>query len=210
MPGYILRSINLLNILLVAVAVASAQYVFSPPVVKTLRITPPAVKAAPVTENARKTKAEPAQSLIDYALIADQNLFHPDRKIPPEKVAAKPLPIPEFVLYGTLITDETGLAYMVDKKAPVSTPGRGNRTRVLKKGETLSGFVLKSVEPDRVVMVRDKEVMTVMLADPKDRGKETAAKTAAAVPSVPGAPASSTGSTPPNLGRRAITPHMNR
>jgi hypothetical protein len=81
----------------------------------------------------------------DYAVIGYQNLFHPDRKIPPEKKELPPLPMPEFVLFGTLLTPDLSVAYLEDKKAPVSTPGRGPRQTALKKGETLSGFTLREI-----------------------------------------------------------------
>lgn len=36
----------------------------------------------------------------DFTLIAEENLFHPDRKIPAEKKEEQPLPKPDFVLYA--------------------------------------------------------------------------------------------------------------
>lgn len=102
----------------------------------------------------------------EYRSIADENLFHPDRIIPPEKKAEAALPKPEFVLYGTLITPELSLAYMEDKKAPVTTPGRGQRQTALKIGESLSGFRLKEVTKDRVTMVRGEETLQVLLQEP--------------------------------------------
>ena len=113
-------------------------------------------------------------SLSDYTVIADANLFHPERKIPPEKKEEPPpLPKPDLILYGTVITDDTSLAYLEDLKTPRNTPGRGRRQLTLKKGDVLSGFTLKDVEAEKIVMVRGDEQMTVYVRDPqrpKSRG----------------------------------------
>jgi len=110
--------------------------------------------------------------LSDYVVIAEKNLFHPERTIPVEKKEKKPLPKPDFVLYGTLINSDTNKAFMDDLKAPYSTPGRGKRQRILRQGDSLSGFKLKEVLEDRVVMTRAGESIEVRLDDQKgQRGK---------------------------------------
>ena len=77
------------------------------------------------------------------------------------------LPKPDFVLYGTMISGDTNLAFMEDTKAPQGTPGRGKRQRVLKVGQILSGFTLKELSDDRVIMARGEERLTVYLIDPQ-------------------------------------------
>jgi type II secretory pathway component PulC len=86
-----------------------------------------------------------------------------------DKVANPPLPKPEFVLYGVLITDDASVAYVEDKKALQSTAGRGERQVALRKGETLSGFTLTEIGADKIVMVRGDEIITVNLSEPKVR-----------------------------------------
>ncbi|HTR45421.1 MAG TPA: hypothetical protein VMH06_06895, partial [Thermodesulfovibrionales bacterium] len=162
---YLFRNITVLNIVLAAVAAAWASTVISPMVRTHTSFTPPALKK---TEPAKEEI--PAQSQVpspqDYTLIADQNLFHPERKIPVEKPPGPPPPPPpEFVLYGTLVTDSTSVAYMEDRKAPQSTAGRGKRQVSLKKGETLSGFVVREIDADKVVMAKGEESITVHLND---------------------------------------------
>jgi len=162
---YLFRNITVLNVVLAVVAAAWAGTVISPLVRTNAVFTPPPVKK---TEPAKEEL--PAQSQVpspqDYTLIADQNLFHPERKIPVEKPPGPPPPPPpEFVLYGTLMTDTTSVAYMEDKKAPQSTAGRGKRQISLKRGEMLSGFILKDIDPEKVVMVRGDESITVRLTD---------------------------------------------
>jgi len=162
--GYFLRNINLLNILLTAIIVSALFYVL-PRVNPEVKFTAPLVKETQPSANAPKTGTETAAPPIDFNIIAEQNLFHPDRKIPVEKSQEKSLPKPDLVLYGTLISDSLSLAYVEDKQAPLLTPGRGKRLRVLKKGDSISGFVLKTVEPERIVLVRGDETMTVALTD---------------------------------------------
>ena len=179
-----LRNINVMNLGLSALILYFAYFLLFP-----LMDLPVAYSLPPVKPSATgKTETEPPlqQTLnsMEYTQIADQNLFHPERIIPPEKKAEAPLPKPEFVLYGTLITSDLGIAYLEDKKgAPVTTPGRGKRQTAIKKGESLSGFILKELFNDRVVMNRGEETMTVYLNDsqtPKAReGVPDQTKTAA-------------------------------
>ena len=194
-----LRNINVINLGLSSLILYFAYFLLFP-----LLDLPVAYSLPPVKPSATgKTETEPplqqTHNPMEYTQIADQNLFHPERIIPPEKKAEAPLPKPEFVLYGTLITSDLGIAYLEDKKsAPVTTAGRGKRQTALKKGESLSGFILKELFNDRVVMNRGEETMTVYLNDsqaPKAREgvpdlTKTAPKTAAAgtppVPSRPG------------------------
>ena len=148
--GHILKNLNLLNVLLAAALVATAHYIVFPLVNKKPDFSPPAIKALPEQVKNQTAPGESAGASIDYVVIADQNLFHPDRKIPVDKPQEKTLPKPELVLYGTLIADNISLAYVEDVKSPLTTAGRGKRLRVLKKGDALSGFVLKSIEPDTI------------------------------------------------------------
>ena len=137
--------------------------------------------------------------------------------IPPEKIVeiAAVIPKPELVLYGTLISDNVSIAYVEDKKAPYSTPGRGKRQTQLKKGDNVSGYVLQDIEPNRIVLVKGEEKLVVML-DEKDRkrGGETATPAAATSspgglppsPAVPAAsrPATSPATAVPSSASRAI------
>jgi len=171
----LLRSINVLNILLAAALIAAAQFIVLPLAGLEPKISLPAVKAVSAKhEEEKKAGHEPAAPPIDYTLIADQNLFHPERKIPTDKPSdkEKPLPKAEFVLYGTVIDGDMSLAYVDDKQSPISTPGRGKRLRVLKKGDSLSGYILKDIMPDRIVMARGEDVITVDLMNPKAKSRD--------------------------------------
>jgi type II secretory pathway component PulC len=127
--------------------------------------------------------------LQEYAVVAEKNLFHPDRIIPVLKVEVT-VPRPEFVLYGTLITDQVSIAYLSDSKAPRTTPGRGPRQTSLKIGETMSGYTLKEILHDSIVMVHgDDRIVVNVLADSKKKrtGPATIASTPQASPGPPGA-----------------------
>jgi hypothetical protein len=184
--GSLLRNINVLNIILFVVALVLADYVVFPLLNMEVKYVP----AIPKKLSDQKEE-KPAQSQTsnptDYTIIADQNLFHPERKIPPEKKEEEAaLPKPEFVLYGTLITDNLKFAYLEDKKSPRSTPGRGKRQTALKLGETMSGYTLKEIDHDKVVMAKGEETLIVKVIDSsvkKDREAVTTPVTSTAPPS---------------------------
>ena len=191
---YLYGSVNILNVALLTLIAATLIFAVVPLIRMKMKFTVPAAKTKAVsTVEATPATPRTPPSPLDYVMIGDNNLFHPERRIPPEKKAEKALPKPELVLYGTIIHDGVGLAYIEDKKAPKTTPGRGNRQQVIKKGDVLSGFVLKEIESDKIVLTRGEEVMTVHLSDEgKRRGAETgkgAAQPAAAARGPAAAPA---------------------
>jgi hypothetical protein len=170
-----LGNLSVINdILALALALFLSLAVF-PMFSKTVRIRVPVPKKQPAAAAAAQKQEEAkTPSPADYVVIAEQNLFHPERKIPVDKKdAAAPLPKPEFVLYGTLLTDELHLAYMEDKKAPQNSPSRGKKQIPVKLGESLSGFTLKEIDTDKVVMIRGEEKIDVYLND-TTKSRETA------------------------------------
>ncbi len=172
----ILRNINVLNIVLLSLILSMANY-------SVLRILYPDAKyAVPFREKRPPLNQESAHnefsppSPTDYLNIAEDNLFHPERRIPPEKIVEPELPKPDFVLYGTMISDDVRIAYLEDLKAPRSTPGRGKRQIAVKNGDSLSGFILSYVDNDRIVMMRGEEYLMVQVMDkrkPKMRGDQS-------------------------------------
>jgi hypothetical protein len=162
-----------LNVALLSVTSLFGLYVLMPALQKEVSFIPPPAKKQDDTAE-QKDEPPPASSPLEFAMIADQNLFHPERRIPPEKKdAPPPLPKPEIVLHGTLVTEEVSVAYIDDIKAPYTTPGRGKRLRAMKKGESLSGFVLKEIGEDKILLVRGEEHMVVTLNDPsKPKARE--------------------------------------
>jgi len=172
---YILKNITLLNILLIIVIIMGINYIALPFFNVDIKYIPPHVKEITNKDSGIPEKKPP--SFTEYMIIAEQNPFHPERIIPVEKVEKKeekkeekkPLPKPEIVLYGTVISDDISLAYIEDKKNPVTTPGRGKRVSVIKKGQEVGGFILKEIQSDKIVLEREKEKMIVNLISPSKK-----------------------------------------
>jgi hypothetical protein len=162
----ILHNINILNIILIAAVAAFAAYSIFPTIEMKVKYALPSAKKMGETADTEPREPE-IPSVMQYTAIVDDNLFHPERRIPPEKKDEVPLPKPEFVLYGTMISDDLSLAYLEDMKAPRNTPGRGKRQVALKKGDSLSGFILKEILTDKVTMVRGEERLIVAMNDPQ-------------------------------------------
>jgi hypothetical protein len=176
--NYILKNINLLNLILIAVIILLANYTFLPIFNKSVKFKLPSVKQAIDHKNEKPAESS-VQSPSDYTIIAEENLFHPERKIPVEKTEGKPLPEPEFVLYGTLITDNLRVAYLEDLKAPHTTEGRGKRQLALRLGNSLSGYTLVEISPDKVIMAKGDDKIEVSIINPSKRktgGKIAATK----------------------------------
>jgi len=189
---YFSRNINLLNLILLAIIVLILYTIF--PLFKMdLKYTLPAVKKSLDNQDEKSVESRTHTiSPSDYMLISEENLFHPERRIPPEKKEEQPLPKPEFVLYGILITNDISFAYLEDTKAPRNTPGRGKRQIALKKGATLSGFNLKEINVDSIVMVRGEEKMTLYVHDTQRPKKRESTAHPSTVPKVPQQPAAKT------------------
>lgn len=139
-------------------------------------------------------------SPADYVLIGEENPFHPERRIPPEKKAEPELPKPDFILYGTLIMDDIAVAYLEDLKAPRTTPGRGKRQIAIKRGDSMSGFTLREIQADSIVMVRGEERILVHMMNqqkPKQRDSTTTASQQARAPAKQSQQPQHTAPTPP-------------
>jgi len=169
----VLKNLTVLNGFLSAVIALWIFLLVVPFVNMDIKITAArANKLALGTKTASTESTTPA--LVDYTLISELNLFHPDRKIPPEKADEKAVPRPEIVLYGTLLTNDVSIAYIEDKKSPRTSPGRGKRQIAVEKGYNLNGYILKEIKPDNIVFVKGDERLLVRLEDgDKRRDAET-------------------------------------
>jgi len=165
------KDINLLNIILFAMVIVLTAFTLTSLFGRHIKLILPAPKAKAAQQEASAAMNASAPSLSDYAVIAENNLFHPERRTPKDE---KPLPRPELVLYGTIVGNGASIAYVEDKKSPKTTPGRGKRQITLKKGDVLNGFVLKEIKADRIVLTRGEETMVVYLTETgKQRESET-------------------------------------
>lgn len=184
----LLSNITPINIVLAGLVIFFIRYAAAPVSVAKVKYVPPAVKKASA-ENAPKADKgdDKTPSPSDYMIIAEQNLFHPNRIIPAPKAQAAPLPQPEFVLYGTLITDGVQIAYLDDKKSDDKKKGsQAKKQTALRMGDSMSGFVLKEVAPDRVLMQRGEEKVTVSLSQAKLREAPAPAPAPSAAAQAPG------------------------
>lgn len=173
---YLIRSVNVLNLVLLAAAVVVFYYLLDPILQEPAAVAIPPAKeeSAPPAVPARGIEGQPLTS-ADYAVIGDKNLFHPDRVIPPEKKTetAKEKVKPDIVLHGTMITDQMKLAYIEDKKAPATSPGRGTRQSTLKEGDQIGGYKLIQITDKMIVLTNGSEQMTLYLDELKERKTET-------------------------------------
>jgi len=175
--------VNVLNLLLISAIAIFSYSVLFPLVTAEIKYTLPAPKSHVHGEQGQDGDDEEQEeefsetespSIGLYGVVSEENLFHPERTIPVEKKAEQPLPKPDFVLYGTLITDNLAIAYLEDRKAPRSTSGRGKRQVALRKGESLSGFALKEIEAGQIIMARGDEKIVVPIIDPAHPRESTA------------------------------------
>lgn len=171
----ILRNLNLINIVLVVIIAAFVQYKLMP------RLNAPTVFSPTVSavknvavDGERPAENNPELAPQEFEIISELNLFHPDRQIvkytPPPPPQAK-LPPPDFVLYGTLVSDSLALAFIDDRKAPFSSPGRGPRHKTLKKGDTISGFTVKDIDREKVLLARNGEEIVLKKSGSHDDNK---------------------------------------
>jgi hypothetical protein len=202
---YLIDSLNVLNLCLFAAAGVFFFYFLYPLLNVPLSVNVPLPKE--ISSGATASAADPEkQAPADYAVIEAQNLFHPNRIIPPEKTAALQVPRPELVLHGTMITGGLKIAFVQDKKAAPTSPGRGIRQVALKEGETISGYKLTQVTDKMIVLASGEDQMTLYLDELKERKSEiTGTGKAPAAGQAPpatqrtpaGQPALQTPSTPP-------------
>lgn len=180
--NYILRNVNLLNIVLIVIGILLADYAVYPLLKKGSIYNVPAPRELTLEEEEIPMPSVP--SITDHMVIVQQNLFHPERRVPTEaKAEDVPMPSPEFILYGTMVTKDVSLAYIADRNAPQT----GKRHLTLKKGDLLSGYMLTEIEDDRVVMEKGEEKLIVYLYDPQKM--KTREAPSAQQPQVPAPPA---------------------
>lgn len=172
-------------------------YYFLLPSLRTeIKFTLPIAKESSV-ETIKEPSVVISPSLIDYAVIAENNLFHPQRRIPPEKTVTEALPKPEFVLYG-IMSGPPAIVFIEDLRAPISTTGRGKRQRRLQVGDTMSGYTLVEIGKDKIVMAKDDDRIEVSAVDLK----QSKTRVVEAVPRVPAQPRQVNGVSPPQIIKR--------
>ncbi len=184
--AYLKTNATVLNVILLCMAIAIVIMVIFPYTHMKVAFSIPKPVVKPVAGEDKGADVATSPSPSDFLVLADENLFHPERKMPVDKKAE--IPKPELLLYGTLVSDGISLAFVEDKKSAKSTPGRGKRQSVIKKGEVVSGFTVTEIHVDRIVLARGEDKITVNLtAADKKREGEGAPPAPAAAPGKPAA-----------------------
>jgi len=170
---YILKSLNLLNLLMTATAIGFFIHFLNPLLQTSVSVTVPAPGGIP-REMAVRTDETEKPPIVDYTPIGEKNLFHPDRMTPPGKKSpvSLALPRPELMLHGTMMTSELKIAYVEDKKAVQKTPGRNAPYFIVKEGDTVNGYTLKAIAENMIVLSNGEEQMILYLDELKDRKGE--------------------------------------
>jgi hypothetical protein len=179
--GAWIRHVNILNLLIIAAAIGFYLYFLNPLLTTPVTLELPSPKEMLLETESRITQTKKA-SIADDTLIGEQNLFHPDRVMPLEKMekvekkATVSAPRPELVLHGTMILNGLKMAYVEDKKA-AATSGRAAQQLVVKEGDSIGGFILKQITESMIVLANGEEQMILYLDEIKDRKGEITGST---------------------------------
>ncbi|MDQ5984988.1 MAG: hypothetical protein CSYNP_00692 [Syntrophus sp. SKADARSKE-3] len=166
--GRVFRNFNVLNVLL-ALAVMTSFFFTTESFYTPILDAPLSPAQESFAGSTTKPPMSPNTSAIDYAIISDENLFHPERRIPPLKKVETVVIRPEVILYGIVISDNMGIAFVEDKKAPQTTPGRGKRQIALRQGEQFGGYVLQRIEANHIMLARGNDKFFVKLEEGEKR-----------------------------------------
>lgn len=187
------RSVTLLNLLLASAVVLACVSIIFPVTRASSRFKLPQVSPKEAEPQEDPGAAAAALLPTDYAVVSEMNLFHPQRMVPIDVKAQ--LPKPELFLCGVIRYGNDLVAFVEDKKNPTTSPGRGKRQVVLRKGNVYAGYLVTEINNDSIVLARGEQSVSVHLMDPGKRGGKNAA-----------APASRTsGSSSPQMSPSSIS-----
>jgi len=152
------------------------------------------IKFIPEKEATKKsgTKIEGSPSIVGqkdpttieaYILIAEKNIFNPERKdfpiikppAPVAEAAKKPPVRPKIILYGVTIVGEYQAASLTHLGKPLQKGEREIMT--VKVGDRIGEYQLAKILPDRIMMEAPEDTFEVLLYDPKMPKKRTPIKT---------------------------------
>lgn len=113
-------------------------------------LTQPIVAAgSPVSTNHGQANARPDPTFVmlprdAYAEVVTRPLFSPTRRPP---VVVGPGNLSEFKLTGTIISSQGRYALLAQRSRP--------KIERIVQGQTFQGWLVKSIDPDRVILERD-------------------------------------------------------
>ncbi len=107
-----------------------------------------------VPEKPKKPGASTQAPPQEYSIVSEKNLFHPDRKPRESKTSIEDTKKekPDIIIYGTILSGDTRLALIEDKKNPLSTPGRGKRQRLIKEQDKISGYRVLEITENSILI----------------------------------------------------------
>jgi len=144
----------------------------------------PEIKTEPLSARAKESSTR-----ANFLSIAENNIFHPERKEFPITAIAQPQPNvrPQITLYGVAITGDYQSASIAQTGKPV--PKGGRETTTIKIGDRIGDYKLTKIMPDRIQLANGEDSFEVLLFDPKTPKKRMDVKT-------PGKPVAVTSSLP--------------
>jgi hypothetical protein len=121
-------------------------------------------------------------------VIAEKNIFNPDRKEFPLLLAeqAKPLVRPQVILYGVMIRDNYQTASVVIPGRPLLKGEREIKT--IKLGDPVGDYKLAKILPDRITLEAKQDSFEVLLYDPRFPKRRPEMRTTARPPEVASPP----------------------
>ncbi len=132
------------------------------------RVDPPSGAMTP-------REAAPRES---FMVIAEKNVFHPDRQEFPSAAGAapiKPVTRPPITLYGVAMVGSYESATIINPGRPLRKGEREAKT--IKVGDIVGEYKLTKILPDRIVMEGGEDSFEVLLYDPLSPKKRRAVTT---------------------------------
>jgi len=160
---------------------------------------------APAAEGAQRLS--PGDSV---PLIAQNNIFNPDRKEFPVLTSAtaeqtKPMVRPQIVLYGVMIADDYQMASIVNPGRPMVKGEREVKT--VKLGDRVGEYKITKILPDRITVEAPGDSFEVFLYDARSPKKRSEVKTTSRPAEVTSTlPAPPTAPPPPGIAPAATPP----
>ncbi|MGB9700315.1 MAG: hypothetical protein ACPL5I_13130, partial [Thermodesulfobacteriota bacterium] len=136
-------------------------------------------------------------------IIAEKNIFHPERReflsLNPEQPKAIAMNRPQLQLQGVLITDEVQKASLILQGKSLAKGEKAAKT--LNLGDQIGEYKLTKILPDRIVLEGPGDVYEVFLYDLKSPKKRmeirTPTRPTEPIRSAPGGPVPTTRNPPP-------------
>jgi len=103
----------------------------------------------------------------EYTIVSEKNLFHPERKPQEAKKSLDEAKKekPDIIVYGTVISGNTRLALIEDRKNPLSTPGRGKRQRLIRERDEISGYKVIEITENSLLIGDEDDFFIYRIED---------------------------------------------